>query len=75
MGWYCENSVVVSGLLVAQCVFTAADLDLQSIEIAAKSFERAGNKLQARLVFFLYLGSRRNHLCYLTSIFPCNWSS
>ena len=64
MGRYCENSVVVSGLLVAQCVFTAACLGLQYIEIAAKSFERAGDKLQARLVFFLYLGSKCNHLLF-----------
>ena len=55
MGRYCENSVVVSGLLVAQCVFTAACLGLQNIEIAAISFERAGDKLQVRFSFSIWV--------------------
>ena len=55
MGRYCENSVVVSGLLVAQCVFTAACLGLQNIEIAAISFERTGDKLQVRFSFSIWV--------------------
>ena len=67
MGRYCENSVVVSGLLVAQCVFTAACLGLQYIEIAAISFERAGDKLQGFLSLF---GFKTQSLVLFDKHFP-----